>query len=137
MEIGHVPMKEKDRIQKEYRSLLDGIFEQLKISAREAEENNFRERVRNHQGNSQHFINNEKADLLNRIEKMRSDLKLWENNLGFLANSKQADLLKEEFEKKDAAHTPANCSPGSQNPYPRRSRRRKNTGQRNQRVKKA
>ena len=100
MEIGHVPMKEKDRIQKEYRSLLDGIFEQLKISAREAEENNFRERVRNHQGNSQHFINNEKADLLNRIEKMRSDLKLWENNLGFLANSKQADLLKEEFEKK-------------------------------------
>ena len=31
---------------------------------------------------------------------MRSDLKLWENNLGFLANSKQADLLKEEFEKK-------------------------------------
>ncbi len=100
MEIGHVPMKEKDRIQKEYRSLLDGIFEKLKISAREAEENNFRERLRNHQGNSQHFINNEKADLLNRIEKMRSDLKLWENNLGFLANSKQADLLKEEFEKK-------------------------------------
>ena len=31
---------------------------------------------------------------------MRSDLKLWENNLGFLANSKQADLLKEEFERK-------------------------------------
>ena len=31
---------------------------------------------------------------------MRSDLSLWENNLGFLANSKQADLLKEEFEKK-------------------------------------
>lgn len=100
MEIGHVPMKEKDRIQKEYRSLLDGIFEKLKISAREAEENNFRERVRSHQGNAQHFFSNEKADLLNRIEKMRSDLKLWENNLGFLANSKQADLLKEEFEKK-------------------------------------
>ena len=100
METGHVPMKEKDRIHKEYRTLLNGIFEQLKISAREAEENNFRERVRSHQGNAQHFISNEKADLLNRIEKMRSDLKLWENNLGFLANSKQADLLKEEFEKK-------------------------------------
>ena len=25
---------------------------------------------------------------------------LWENNLGFLASSKQADLLKAEFEKK-------------------------------------
>ena len=25
---------------------------------------------------------------------------MWENNLGFLASSKQADLLKAEFEKK-------------------------------------
>ena len=100
-EIGHVPMKEKDRIQKEYRSLLDGIFEQLKISAREADENNFREHIRNHSGsNNQNFFGNERNQLLNQIEKMRSDLKLWENNLGFLANSKQADLLKEEFERK-------------------------------------
>ena len=100
-EIGHVPMKEKDRIQKEYRSLLDGIFEQLKISAREADENNYRERIRNHSGaGNERFRDNERNQLLNQIEKMRSDLKLWENNLGFLANSKQADLLKEEFERK-------------------------------------
>ena len=38
--------------------------------------------------------------LQEKIEKLRSDLALWENNLGFLANSKQADLLKQEFEKK-------------------------------------
>ena len=100
-EIGHVPVKDKDRIQKEYRSLIDGIFEQLKISAREAEENNYRERIRNHAGTgNQHFLGSEKNQLLNQIEKMRSDLKLWENNLGFLANSKQADLLKQEFERK-------------------------------------
>ena len=100
-EIGHVPMKEKDRIQKEYRSLLNGIFEQLKISAREADENNYRERIRNHSGaNSERFLDSERNQLLNQIDKMRSDLKLWENNLGFLANSKQADLLKEEFERK-------------------------------------
>ncbi len=35
-----------------------------------------------------------------KIEKLRNDLNLWENNLGFLASSKQADLLKQEFEKK-------------------------------------
>lgn len=99
-EIGHVPMKEKDRIQKEYRSLINSIFEQLKISAREADETNYRERVRSHTSGDQHFFNSEKNQLLNQIEKMRSDLKLWENNIGFLANSKQADLLKEEFEKK-------------------------------------
>ena len=35
-----------------------------------------------------------------KIEKLRADLNLWENNLGFFASSKQADLLKQEFEKK-------------------------------------
>ncbi len=99
-EIGHVPMKEKDRVQKEYRSLLDGIFEKLKISAREAEETSYRERINNFSGNAKRFMDNEKATILDKIEKFRADLKLWENNLGFLANSKQADLLKQEFEKK-------------------------------------
>ena len=99
-EIGHVPMKEKDRVVKEYRGLLDGIFEKLKISAREAEENSYRERIRNFAGDAKRFVNNEKQDLSDKIEKLRSDLKLWENNLGFLASSKQADLLKQEFDKK-------------------------------------
>lgn len=99
-EIGHVPMKEKDRVQKEYRELINGIFEKLKISAREAEETAYREKVRNFAGDAKRFVSNEKQELLDRIEKMRADLSLWENNLGFLASSKQADLLKQEFEKK-------------------------------------
>ena len=31
---------------------------------------------------------------------MKDDIILWENNIGFLANSKNANLLKDEFEKK-------------------------------------
>lgn len=96
-EIGYVPIKEKDRLQKEYRSLIDAIFEKLKISAREADEASFRERVQNMTGRAK---NSEQQELVDNIAKMKADLKLWENNLGFLANSKQADLLKAEFEKK-------------------------------------
>ena len=99
-EIGHVPMKEKDRVQKEYRTLINGIFEKLKISAREAEEASYRERIRNFSGDAKRFVSNERQELLDKIEKLRADVKLWENNLGFLASSKQADLLKQEFEKK-------------------------------------
>ncbi len=99
-EAGHVPIKEKDRLQKEYRALIDGIFEKLKISAREADEASYREHVRAMSSDNKRFVSSEKQDLMDKIEKMRSDLKLWENNLGFLANSKQADLLKQEFEKK-------------------------------------
>lgn len=100
MEIGFVPMGEKERLKKEYRAALDAQFEKLKISAREAEETAYRERIRNAGADVKKFVNNEKDELLDKIEKLRNDLKLWENNLGFLNNSKQADLLKNEFEKK-------------------------------------
>ena len=97
-EIGHVPRKDKDKVTTEYRQLLDGIFEKLRISAREAKIDSYREKVRNHEGDN--YADSERSRLMNKIEKLRADLNLWENNLGFFANSKQADLLKEEFEKK-------------------------------------
>ena len=99
-EVGHVPIAEKDRLQKEFRSVIDGIFERLKISAREAEATAYRERVHSMGGDARRFIRDERQDLTDKIEKLRADLALWENNLGFLASSKQADLLKQEFEKK-------------------------------------
>ena len=58
-----------------------------------------RERLRN-AGDVKRFANSERNELLSRIEKMRTDLKLWENNLGFFSNSRQSELLKAEFEKK-------------------------------------
>ena len=99
-EVGFVPMADKERLQKEFRGEIDRIFEQLKISAREAEETAYRERIRNAGAGVRRFVSNERQELQERIETLRSDLALWENNLGFLASSKQADLLKQEFEKK-------------------------------------
>lgn len=99
-EVGFVPMAEKERLHKEFRGEIDRIFEQLKISAREAEETAYRERIRNVAGDTKRFVMDERTELMEKMDKLRSDLKLWENNLGFLASSKQADLLKQEFEKK-------------------------------------
>ena len=31
---------------------------------------------------------------------MKEDVALWENNIGFLSNSKNSTILKDEFEKK-------------------------------------
>lgn len=100
VEIGFVPMKKKEAINKEYHTTLDAQFEKLRISAREAEETAYREKIKNAAGDAKRFVNNEKNELLDKIEKLRVDLKTWENNLGFFATSKQADLLKNEFEKK-------------------------------------
>ena len=99
MEIGYVPINEKQRLQKEFRDTINSIFEQLRISANEAEINNFRESLQNNRGGRQ-SISDKREHLIEQIQKLRADISLWENNLGFLANSKQADLLKEEFDKK-------------------------------------
>ena len=42
----------------------------------------------------------ERGILTNKITKLKDDIILWENNMGFLADSKNADLLKVEFENK-------------------------------------
>lgn len=99
MEIGHVPIKEKERLQKAFRSVIDGHFERLKISIREAQENAFREHV-DHVRSSGGRLSGERQALQEKIDKLRSNLQTWENNLGFFSNSKQADLLRAEFEKK-------------------------------------
>ena len=99
-EVGFVPMADKERLHKEFRSEIDAIFEKLKISAREAEETAFRERIQAAGAGAHRMMAGEKQELQEKIEKLRSDLSTWENNLGFFANSKQADLLKAEFEKK-------------------------------------
>lgn len=99
-EVGYVPAAEKERLHKEFRAEIDRIFEQLKISAREAEETAFRERLHAAGAGASRFVAGEKQELHDKIEKLRTDLITWENNLGFFANSKQADLLKAEFEKK-------------------------------------
>jgi len=99
-EVGFVPMADKERLHKEFRGEIDRIFEQLKISAREAEETAYREKIHNVGADAHKFVMSEKQELQDKIEKLRNDLNLWENNLGFLASSKQADLLKQEFEKK-------------------------------------
>ena len=99
MEIGHVPMSEKDRIQKEFRDTINAHFEKLKISAREAAESAYRERVQAGSGDRR-FVSSERQALMEKIEKLTNSIKLWDNNLGFLSNSRSADLLKQEFEKK-------------------------------------
>jgi hypothetical protein len=101
VEIGHVPMAEKDALQKEFRNTINAHFEKLKVSVRETQEAVYRDRLKNVAGGDiAKFVSEEKRDLQDKIQKLRADLILWENNLGFLANSKQATLLREEFEKK-------------------------------------
>jgi hypothetical protein len=50
--------------------------------------------------NAEWAITKEASFITTKISTIKNDIMLWENNIGFLANSKNADILKEEFNKK-------------------------------------
>jgi hypothetical protein len=46
------------------------------------------------------IISRERLFLQNKMAKLQEDIKIWENNIGFFANSKNSNMYKAEFEKK-------------------------------------
>lgn len=102
MEIGHVPMKVKNDLQNEFRAAINEHFDRLKINAVEKNTLAFKSRIENliSSPQSNQMLSKERQFLNNRITTLKNDIKLWENNIGFFANSKKADVLKEEFLKK-------------------------------------
>ncbi|AEA42309.1 DUF349 domain-containing protein [Fluviicola taffensis] len=104
-EIGHVPMKEKDRVFNAYKEVLDGHYKKLKLEGAEQEKMLFQARLETLKGdpNSDRALAREKHDLNEKINRLKSDILQFENNLGFFAKSKGADLLKKEVESKISA----------------------------------
>ncbi|MCX6244010.1 MAG: DUF349 domain-containing protein [Bacteroidetes bacterium] len=101
-EIGHIPIKDKDRLQNEFRGLINECLDKLKISEVEITAVTYQNHLESLKNDpqSKRLIGKEKEILSGKILKMKEDINLWENNIGFLANSKNAAILKEEFVKK-------------------------------------
>jgi hypothetical protein len=101
-EIGFVPKKDKDRVYAAYREALDKRFAELKVSSDDVRRNSFKNRIDNIMSdpNANRLLDKEKKFLTTKLQQLKDDINLWENNLGFFANSKNADLLKQEFTKK-------------------------------------
>jgi len=103
MEIGHVPIKEKEKLQTEFRALINKHFEKLKMESMSMGAANYRsrvERMTKDAPDAGRIISKERNFVQGKIQQLQDDIKLWENNIGFFANSKTANLLKQEFEKK-------------------------------------
>ncbi|MBL7102824.1 MAG: DUF349 domain-containing protein [Bacteroidales bacterium] len=101
-DIGHVPIRDKEKVQNEFRNVVNKQLDKLKISKTEIQTLNYKQRIEGMKDNPDtiRVMNNEKFFLSGKRKKLEEEIKLWENNIGFLAKSKKASLLKEEFEKK-------------------------------------
>lgn len=113
-EIGLVPMKQKDDIQQRFRAAIQVHFDALK--AKPEYRQSFKRSDRPDRGDrpergaprgersyrpaAESGGNEEQRNLSSKVTKLAGEVQLWENNLGFFANSKNASALREEYESK-------------------------------------
>lgn len=98
--IGFVPFKEKDKIHKEYKTTINGIYERLHISANARKLADFRNNIA--KGGSS--LTRERDRLIRQYENMKSEITTYENNLGFLSTSSKKgagllDVMRQKMEK--------------------------------------
>lgn len=100
--IGMVPMKSKDSVFKAYKAALDKHYGDLKMEGAEKEAILFEAKIDALKASptSNRSFSDLKADLRKEIEVHTKEINQLENNLGFFANSKGADALKKEVERK-------------------------------------
>ena len=99
--IGHVPFKEKDKLYKQYHSLVDQLFERFNISASNRKLSNFKSNISNIQSGGSQTLYREREKLVRVYENMKSELQTYENNLGFLTSaSKKGNSLLTELNRK-------------------------------------
>ena len=94
--IGHVPFKDKDKIYKQYRTVVDALFDKLNLSASKKKLNNFKSNI-----NKETNLLREREKLVRAYENMKSEIKTYENNIGFLtSSSKKGNSLVSELNRK-------------------------------------
>lgn len=99
--IGHVPFKEKDKLYKQYHSLIDQLFDRFNISASKKKLSSYRANISNIQGSGSQSLYREREKLTRAYENMKNELQTYENNLGFLTStSKKGSSLLTELNRK-------------------------------------
>ena len=94
--IGHVPFKEKDKIYKQYRAVVDALFNKLNMSASKKKLSNFKSSL-----SKETNMYREREKLVRTYENLKNEIKTYENNIGFLtSSSKKGNSLVTEMNRR-------------------------------------
>jgi len=101
-QIGFVPIKQKDETYKAYHSALDAKYDELKVDRNKRMQMQFENRLDNFKNsdNPNAAMNDEKRNLRNRIQSIETDIRTYENNMGFFGKSNKPNPLIKEIEQK-------------------------------------
>ena len=102
IEIGRVPIKDKTKLQNEFKKAIDKHLNALKIDIFEFQNSGLKSKIEKleDKDEARRIILKEINYIKGKIENLQKDVTLWETNISFFANSKNADLLKASVESK-------------------------------------
>ncbi|WP_299577687.1 DUF349 domain-containing protein [uncultured Sunxiuqinia sp.] len=101
-DIGHVPFKEKDVVQNEFRDAINKHFDSLKIDDQQRDLLKFKTKMSNISGTTRgnNKMRYERDKYVNKLKQLENDLTLLNNNIGFFANTKNAESLIDDVNRK-------------------------------------
>lgn len=101
-EIGFVPLKAKEEIQKKYREAINKQFDNLKIDESKKNILRFKNKIENisHKPKGENKLRFERDKYINKLKQIENDIVVWENNIGFFAKSKNAESMIAEVQRK-------------------------------------
>lgn len=100
-EIGHVPMKQKDVIIKKFRKILNGCYDKLKVTNKEHHNQLFKNKIEDFSAsNAPDRIRQEREKVTTKIKFLERELSTLERNISFFSNSKSANALVSEVQRK-------------------------------------
>ena len=89
-EIGFVPFKEKEKVQRAFKAALDAQFDRLRGEGRPARR----------EAAVKDPVRSEREKLVQEYLQKEQEIATWSNNMGFFAKSKNADALLADMDKK-------------------------------------
>ena len=92
-EIGYVPIKQKDALQKQYKAVVDAMFATLRGSEHDRSMDRFRSKLSSMKASGEKRLRSERERLYNKVKQLEADIALLENNIGFFAHSKNAESM--------------------------------------------
>jgi len=99
-QIGHVPFKDKDKVYNAYREIVDKLYDHFDVKETRANMANFANDI-NEIANDENKLYRERERLARACEQKRSELKTYENNLGFFNfTSKGGNSLLKDTERR-------------------------------------
>ncbi len=99
-EIGFVPIKQKDAIQKQYKEIVDKMFTTLRGGEQQRSMDKFKSRVTTLKSTGDKRLRFERERLYNKVTQLESDIATLENNIGFFGNSKNAEAMVADVREK-------------------------------------